>query len=103
MPSALTISRVSVRDLSPKRAVKMPIFMSEVQFGTVDRAIEAPLSSIFRDMKGTFVFGVLAAGALAAFVFAQSGALNLMINGKAVPGKTLVSKGQTYVPVSALK
>lgn len=45
---------------------------------------------------GTLVLAVLA--------LAQSGAnLSIMVNGKAVPGKTAVVRGQTYVPLSALK
>ncbi len=40
-----------------------------------------------------------------AIVVGQSvtGQLSLSINGKAVPGRTLVAKGETYIPLSALK
>jgi len=40
---------------------------------------------------------------LSALILAQTGNLSISINGKSVPGKTLSSKGQTYVPVSALR
>lgn len=44
-------------------------------------------------------------GAIVAIVAAQTATSNLSItiNGKSVPGKTLVSKGETYIPLSALK
>lgn len=55
-------------------------------------------------MKTRMLFGLSGVLVLAALVLAQSGAnLSLVINGKPVSGKTLVSKGQTYVPLSALK
>ena len=40
---------------------------------------------------------------VAALILAQTGNLSISVNGKNVPGKTLSSKGQTYVPVSALR
>lgn len=52
-------------------------------------------------LRWTLVLAGLAAGA--AFALAQSGGLSILVNGKSVPGKSLVSKGQTYVPISALK
>lgn len=48
---------------------------------------------------------VIALGALAVYAIGQAitGGMKLNINGKAVAGETLVSKGQVYVPLSALK
>jgi len=46
----------------------------------------------------------LGALSIAALAWAQSGAnLSVVIDGKSVPGKTTVVKGQTYVPLSALR
>lgn len=52
--------------------------------------------------KGLTIIGF---GALAVFAIGQAitGGMKLNINGKAVAGETLVSKGQVYVPLSALK
>ena len=48
---------------------------------------------------------IIALGALAVFAIGQAitGNMKLNINGKAVAGQTLVSKGQVYVPLSSLK
>lgn len=40
---------------------------------------------------------------VAALVWAQTGSLSISVNGKVIPGKTLATKGQTYVPVSTLR
>ena len=54
-------------------------------------------------MKKKLIFGAALALPVAAFVWAQAGNLSIIVNGKSVSGKTLASKGQTYVPVSALR
>ncbi len=54
-------------------------------------------------MKTRWPLALAGSALLAALLFAQGANLALIINGKAVPGKTVVVKGQTYVPVSALK
>lgn len=55
-------------------------------------------------MNLRFGLGLSAVVAFAAIVWAQSANnLSISVNGKSVAGKTLVSKGQTYIPLSALK
>lgn len=55
-------------------------------------------------MNLRFGLGLVGVAALAALVWAQtSNNLSISVNGKNVAGKTLVSKGQTYIPLSALK
>lgn len=53
-------------------------------------------------MKRPLLFG-LAVLTVAASALAIQANQKLVINGKSVEGKTIVSNGQTYVPVSALK
>ena len=54
-------------------------------------------------MKTRWMLGTTIFLGLAALIWAQSGNLGITVNGKSVPGKTIVSKDQTYVPLSALK
>lgn len=53
-------------------------------------------------MKKPIIFGLVVLG-IAASAFAIQANQKIVINGKAVAGKTVVVSGQTYVPVSALK
>jgi hypothetical protein len=54
-------------------------------------------------MKLHLLAAVLVFALIFAILLAQGPNLALVINGKAVAGKTAVLKGQTYVPVTALK
>lgn len=54
-------------------------------------------------MKTRLTAAVVVGIAFAAFVFAQKTGMDIVWNGKSVPGKVLVSNGATYVPTSAIK
>lgn len=52
---------------------------------------------------GKKIVAIAVIGAVVALAIGQAASFALNINGKAVAGKTMVSKGETYVPLSALK